>query len=66
MSNEKPFKLDMPFSEALKRFARVGKPELAEAIGADVDKQNRVRKRIKEAEEEIQRGARSGKPKFRP
>jgi hypothetical protein len=65
MPNEKPFKLDMPFAEALRRFARVGKPELADAVGADLKKQDKVRKRIKEAEEEIDRGARSGKPRFR-
>lgn len=65
MSNEKPFKLDMGFGEALRRFARVNKQEIEEVAKPDPEKFDRVRKRIKEAREEIARGAESGKPKFR-
>ena len=65
MSNEKPFKLDMDFAEALRRFVKTDKRELEEAINPDPEKITRVRRHIKEAREEIARGAESGKPKFR-
>jgi hypothetical protein len=65
MTNEKRFKLDMDFAEALRRFARVDKNEVRDAIDPDPERSERARKRIKEAREEIARGAESGKPKFR-
>lgn len=65
MSNEKPFKLDIGFAEALRRFARTNRKEVEDAIKPDPEKFDRVKKRIKQAREEIARGAESGKPKFR-
>lgn len=65
MPNEKPFKLNMPFAEALKRFVRTDPQEVAEAMEIDTEKMKKVNERIKKTREEIARGARSGKPRFR-
>lgn len=65
MANEKPFKLDMGFAEALRRFARTSKSEADSNANAEQEKFERVDKRIKKAKEEVARGARTGKPPFR-
>jgi hypothetical protein len=65
MSNEKPFKLDMGFAEALKRFVRTDPKEVDDAFQEHHEKRKRVKRRIEKAREEIDLGAESGKPKFR-
>jgi hypothetical protein len=63
---EKPLHLDMSFEEALDRFARVVPGEIADAVARNVGKQiKEAKSRIKNAREEIDRGARSGKKRFR-
>jgi hypothetical protein len=65
-SHAKPLVIDMSFEEALGRFARVTPGEVADAIARDVGKRVKEAKlRIKNAREEIDRGARSGKKPFR-
>jgi hypothetical protein len=62
----KPFVIDMSFEEALDRFAKVTPGEIADAVARDVGKQiKEAKSRIKNAREEIDRGARSGKKRFR-
>lgn len=62
----KPLVIDMSFEEALGRFARVAPGEVADAIARDIGKQiKEAKSRIKDAREEIDRGARSGKKRFR-
>lgn len=65
MSNEKPFKLNMKFGEALRKFTQTDRLEVEEKVAEHEKRRQRVKERIKKAREEIERGAESGKPKFR-
>jgi hypothetical protein len=61
-----PISLDMSFEEALTRFARKKPGELANAIGKDLaDRMKDATKRIKDTREDISRGARTSKKRFR-
>jgi predicted DNA-binding ribbon-helix-helix protein len=51
MTNEKRFKLDMDFWEAMKRFARTDPAELAQAV-KEIDKEiKNVKRRAKQVDE---------------
>jgi hypothetical protein len=66
MTNEKRFKLDMDFWEAMKRFARTDPAELARE-DKEMDKEIRnVKRRAKQIDENIQAGASTTKHRYRP
>jgi hypothetical protein len=61
-----PISLDMSFEEAITRLARTKPGEVADAITRDLaDRMKETSKRIKDAREEISRGARTRKERFR-
>jgi hypothetical protein len=61
-----PTTLDMSFEEAITRFARTKPGEVADAIAKDLaDRMRDATKRVKDAREDISRGARSSKERFR-
>jgi hypothetical protein len=63
---EKPPSPDMSFSEALERLSKTKPGEIAEIITRDIVKaMKRTEKRIEEAREEINRGARTRRKRFR-
>ncbi len=62
----KPVKFDMSFEEALGRFAQTSPKEVSDAIARSLaEKMKAATKRIDDAREDIKRGARSGKKRFR-
>jgi hypothetical protein len=65
MSNEKPFKLDMGFMEALRRFAQTDPDELAEAKKKAEEEIREVDQYVEERKESIRRGARRTKHRLR-
>jgi hypothetical protein len=63
---EKPLSPDISFSEALERLIQTKPGEIAEIVTLDIAKaMKRTEKRIKEAREEINRGARTRRKRFR-
>jgi hypothetical protein len=61
-----PVLLDMSFEEAIARFAQTKPGEVADAIAKELsDRMKEVTKRIKGAREDISRGARTSREKFR-
>jgi hypothetical protein len=61
-----PTSPDMSVEDALARFARSKPGELADAIGKDLAERIKdTTKRIKDAREDISRGARTSKQRFR-
>jgi len=61
-----PFKLGMNFEEALGRLAQTSPKEVTDAIARDVAKKMReATKRIDDAREDVKRGAKTGKKRFR-
>jgi hypothetical protein len=66
MSNEKPFKLDIGFMEALRRFTQTDPREL-DKTEKEVDKEIReTKKRARLVEENFRSGARTTKHRYRP
>ena len=62
---EPPVSLEMRFTEALARFARVKPEELAETHAVDVlQARSRAKKQIASARQEIEDGARPRKGRF--
>ena len=63
---EKPSSPDLNFSEALARLVQTKPGEIAEIIARDLDEgMKRIEARIREAREEINRGARTSRKRFR-
>jgi hypothetical protein len=61
-----PVTLDTSFEEAIARFANSKPGELADAIAKELsDRMKEATKRIRGAREDISRGARTSKEKFR-
>ena len=61
-----PVTLDMSFEEAISRFAKTKPGEVADAIAKELsDRMREATKRIRGAREDINRGARTSKEKFR-
>ena len=64
--NKPPNSLDMDFGEVLSRFAQTKPGEVADAIARELaDSLKEANERIKSAREDIKRGARTGKSRFR-
>jgi hypothetical protein len=61
-----PVSVDMGFDEALKRFVQTNPSELIESLaGGVLESQERIKKRIEGARQEIEDGARPKKGRFR-
>lgn len=66
MTNEKRFKLDMDFREAMRRFARAAPDEIAKAE-KQIDKEIKdVERRARQIDEGFEAGARTTKHRYRP
>jgi hypothetical protein len=65
MPNEKPFKLDMLFEEALRRFAQADPEEARDEQEKIARKEEEVEQYVREREDSIRLGARRSKKRFR-
>lgn len=64
MPNEKPFKLDMPFEEALRRFVQTDPEEVKTEREKIVEKEKEVEQYVREREQSIRNGARRAGKRF--
>jgi hypothetical protein len=60
----RPFRLDMSFEEALKRFAGVDPIELRKEWDRVQEKQGKISGKVSEAKDSIRKGARRAKTRF--